>query len=163
MNGAEVTGIVIMCLRKIQNYSPNFAIVEIQRCGFSLAVLSTLLNACNRHLREGVFTHEMLEFYERFNNEVTIPAVIPSWLWEGQRRGQTSKAAVRLLSLDRANADLWRPDYRAGRRRRCEHRDGKRGAALARVQAQPAGPAERRVATGGASARLFCGRNRALS
>lgn len=31
MNGAEVTGIVIMCLRKLQNYSSSFAMVELQR------------------------------------------------------------------------------------------------------------------------------------
>ncbi|KAK9761989.1 protein-tyrosine-phosphatase [Basidiobolus ranarum] len=67
VDGTVVTGVVIMCLRKLQLYSVPSALTEFAR-----------------YLRDGVVASEESEFIERFTSEINIPKEIPDWLWGGQ-------------------------------------------------------------------------------
>ncbi|KAI8388070.1 tyrosine phosphatase family-domain-containing protein [Radiomyces spectabilis] len=68
LDGADVTGLVIACLRKLQMWSTSSAMVEFAR-----------------NLHTNVVAPEEFEFVENFKNfEVTIPITIPNWLWGGQ-------------------------------------------------------------------------------
>ncbi|CAG8520917.1 17324_t:CDS:2 [Acaulospora morrowiae] len=66
LDGANVTGLVIACLRKLQMWSIPSAMGEFLR-----------------HLRGGVISSEESEFVEKFSAEIEIPRVIPPWLWGG--------------------------------------------------------------------------------
>nr|CAG8660909.1 8929_t:CDS:2 [Entrophospora candida] len=66
LNGANVTGLVIACLRKLQMWSVSSAMGEFLR-----------------YLRGGVISGEESEFIEKFSAEIEIPRTIPSWLWGG--------------------------------------------------------------------------------
>ncbi|KAI9321883.1 tyrosine phosphatase family-domain-containing protein [Dichotomocladium elegans] len=67
LDGANVTGLVVACLRKLQMWSISSAM-----CDFS------------RFMHGTVISQEEFEFVENFKNfEVTIPSTIPSWLWGG--------------------------------------------------------------------------------
>ena len=67
-NGAHITGLIIALLRRLQNFSADYYFEEYTR-----------------------FTklHEMEEderqFISRFFTEITLPIIIPSWLWGGER------------------------------------------------------------------------------
>ncbi|KAG1176571.1 hypothetical protein G6F70_005133 [Rhizopus microsporus] len=68
LDGANVTGLVIACLRKLQMWSNSSA-----------------MNEYARHLHTNVISSEEFEFVENFKNfEVTIPITLPQWLWGGQ-------------------------------------------------------------------------------
>ncbi|KAG2211914.1 tyrosine phosphatase family-domain-containing protein [Mucor mucedo] len=68
LDGADVTGLVIACLRKLQMWSNSSAMSEFARS-----------------LNSSVVTSEEFEFIENFKNfDVTIPMTLPSWLWTGQ-------------------------------------------------------------------------------
>ncbi|CAO3612183.1 unnamed protein product [Cunninghamella echinulata] len=68
LDGADVTGLVIACLRKLQMWSLSSTIVEF-----------------SRNLHTSVVSSEEFEFVENFKNfEVTIPLTIPKWLWGGK-------------------------------------------------------------------------------
>ncbi|GBB98152.1 hypothetical protein RclHR1_03150015 [Rhizophagus clarus] len=66
LDGANVTGLVIACLRKLQMWSISSAMGEFLR-----------------YLRGGVISSEESEFVEKFLAEIEIPSTIPSWLWGG--------------------------------------------------------------------------------
>ncbi|KAI9469050.1 MAG: tyrosine phosphatase family-domain-containing protein [Benjaminiella poitrasii] len=68
LDGANVTGLVIACLRKLQMWSNSSAMVEFAR-----------------NLDTNVISSEEFEFIENFKNfETIIPMAIPQWLWGGQ-------------------------------------------------------------------------------
>ncbi|KAI8089983.1 tyrosine phosphatase family-domain-containing protein [Halteromyces radiatus] len=68
LDGADVTGLVIACLRKLQMWSLSSALLEF-----------------SRNLHTSVISSEESEFVEHFKNfEVTIPVSIRSWLWGGK-------------------------------------------------------------------------------
>ncbi|KAL9550925.1 hypothetical protein MBANPS3_004499 [Mucor bainieri] len=68
LDGADVTGLVIACLRKLQMWS-----------------ISSALGEFVRNLHTSVISSEEFEFVENFKNfEVTIPMTLPLWLWGGQ-------------------------------------------------------------------------------
>ncbi|OBZ86857.1 putative tyrosine-protein phosphatase OCA6 [Choanephora cucurbitarum] len=68
LDGADVTGLVIACLRKLQMWSHSSA-----------------MNEFARNLHTNVISSEEFEFIENFKQfEVTIPMTLPSWLWGGQ-------------------------------------------------------------------------------
>ncbi|KAL7310842.1 protein-tyrosine-phosphatase [Mucor circinelloides] len=68
LDGADVTGLVIACLRKLQMWS-----------------ISSALGEFVRNLHTSVISSEEFEFVENFKNfEVTIPMSLPLWLWGGQ-------------------------------------------------------------------------------
>ncbi|KAG2173603.1 hypothetical protein INT43_005021 [Umbelopsis isabellina] len=67
LDGSDVTGLVIACLRKLQMWSTSSAMGEYLR-----------------FLRSNVISPEVFEFVEKFFNlDVTIPMAIPPWLWGG--------------------------------------------------------------------------------
>jgi len=70
LDGANVTGLVVMCLRKLQNYTLPFIFSEFFR-----------------FVREGVFVPAEKEFVRNFGDNLTvnIPPNIPRWLWQGRR------------------------------------------------------------------------------
>ncbi|KAI8986446.1 tyrosine phosphatase family-domain-containing protein [Pilobolus umbonatus] len=68
LDGADVTGLVIACLRKIQMWSASSAMIEF-----------------SRHLHTNVVSGDEFEFIENFKNfEIKIPMTIPPWLWGGK-------------------------------------------------------------------------------
>ncbi|CAG8628699.1 8072_t:CDS:2 [Paraglomus brasilianum] len=67
LDGANVTGLVIACLRKLQMWSVPSAMGEFLR-----------------FLRGGVISSEENEFVEKFSAEIEIPCTIPTWLWGGR-------------------------------------------------------------------------------
>ncbi|KAF7728383.1 hypothetical protein EC973_006191 [Apophysomyces ossiformis] len=68
LDGADVTGLVVACLRKLQMWSTSSAMSEF-----------------SRHLHTNVIASEEFEFIENFKNfEIIIPSVLPKWLWGGQ-------------------------------------------------------------------------------
>ncbi|CAG8465235.1 3974_t:CDS:2 [Diversispora eburnea] len=67
VDGANVTGLVVACLRKLQMWS-----------------IPSVMGEFLRYLRGGVISFEESEFIEKFSAEIEIPYTIPSWLWEGK-------------------------------------------------------------------------------
>jgi tyrosine-protein phosphatase OCA6 len=68
LDGTNVTGLFVCCLRKLQNWESASSFAEF--CRFS-------------HDRK-MHPAEM-EFIERFNNAVALPDTLPNWLWQGRR------------------------------------------------------------------------------
>lgn len=67
-DGAHNTGLVIMCLRRLQNWA-----------------LPTIYNEFRRYTKSNFITYDEKRFVESFRATVTIPMHIPSWLWCGTR------------------------------------------------------------------------------
>ncbi|OAD69530.1 hypothetical protein PHYBLDRAFT_135671, partial [Phycomyces blakesleeanus NRRL 1555(-)] len=68
LDGADVTGLVVACLRKLQMWNLSSAM-----CEFS------------RHLHTNVIASEEFEFVDNFKNfEITVPLTLPRWLWNGE-------------------------------------------------------------------------------
>lgn len=83
LDGADVTGLVIACLRKLQMWS-----------------ISSALGEFVRNLHTSVISSEEFEFVENFKNfEVTIPMTLPLWLWGGQVNFR-KHTSLRLKFLD---------------------------------------------------------------
>eukprot|EP00842_Homolaphlyctis_polyrhiza_P004025 jgi/Hompol1/4623/HPOL_003793-RA len=68
LDGSLVTSIVIMCLRKLQCWSPQSYIAE-----------------CTRYIKEDMVSTEEAEFVEKFTGdfEISAGARLPKWLWNG--------------------------------------------------------------------------------
>ncbi|KAJ1540280.1 hypothetical protein HK096_011056, partial [Nowakowskiella sp. JEL0078] len=66
LDGVIVTGVAIMCLRKLQAWNIPAAMTEYMR-----------------FVREGVLGSEETEFVEKFQADIEIPVKIPKWLWGG--------------------------------------------------------------------------------
>jgi len=68
LDGAHTTGLLIMCLRKLQNWG-----------------LTVILSEFTRFTRDSQIHTTESEFLENFKREVFIPVNIPKWLWQGER------------------------------------------------------------------------------
>lgn len=68
IDGAHTTGTIIMCLRKLQNWS-----------------LSVIFNEFVRFTRDNNINSTESDFVETFKREIMVPVSIPKWLWEGDR------------------------------------------------------------------------------
>ncbi|CAO3689410.1 unnamed protein product [Umbelopsis vinacea] len=67
LDGSDVSGLVVACLRKLQMWSTTSAMGEYLR-----------------YLRSNVISPEVFEFVEKFFNlDITIPTSLPHWLWGG--------------------------------------------------------------------------------
>ncbi|KND01707.1 uncharacterized protein SPPG_03501 [Spizellomyces punctatus DAOM BR117] len=66
LDGAGVTGAVIMCLRKLQCWT-----------------MASILVESTRYHKEGVIGSEEAEFVEKFNADIEVPPRLPKWLWGG--------------------------------------------------------------------------------
>ncbi|EFJ19680.1 hypothetical protein SELMODRAFT_444121 [Selaginella moellendorffii] len=68
LDGAHVTGLVVMCLRKLQCWNLSTSTAEF--CRFQ---------------RTGEISREESQFVESFQGSILIPPRIPQWLWQGVR------------------------------------------------------------------------------
>ncbi|KAI8328745.1 tyrosine phosphatase family-domain-containing protein [Chlamydoabsidia padenii] len=92
LDGADVTGLVIACLRKLQMWTLSSALLEF-----------------SRNLHTSVITSEESEFVENFKNfQVTIPMTIRPWLWGGEVNFR-KHATLRLVFL---NSDMMTDEER---------------------------------------------------
>ncbi|TPX51827.1 hypothetical protein SeMB42_g00502 [Synchytrium endobioticum] len=66
LDGVIVTGVVIMCLRKLQCWSIPSATIEY-----------------TRFIREGVIGSDEAEFVDKFQYDFEIGRSLPKWLWNG--------------------------------------------------------------------------------
>ena len=73
VDGAHTTGTIIMCLRKLQNWS-----------------LSVIFNEFIRFTRDNSINSTESDFVETFKREIMVPVSIPKWLWEGDRHSSVS-------------------------------------------------------------------------
>ncbi|KAA8498565.1 putative tyrosine-protein phosphatase [Porphyridium purpureum] len=69
-DGGNNTGLIVMCLRRLQNWS-----------------LSVIFDEFCRFIKTGEISREECQFVESFRAEIEIPRVIPAWLWQGMRIG----------------------------------------------------------------------------
>lgn len=67
-DGAHNTGIVVMCLRRLQNWS-----------------LPNIFREFTRYTKSNFISYEEKQFVESFHATVTVPMHIPRWLWDGVR------------------------------------------------------------------------------
>eukprot|EP01112_Ceratiomyxa_fruticulosa_P015405 TRINITY_DN4523_c0_g1_i2.p1 TRINITY_DN4523_c0_g1~~TRINITY_DN4523_c0_g1_i2.p1 ORF type:complete len:279 (+),score=58.81 TRINITY_DN4523_c0_g1_i2:233-1069(+) len=81
LDGANVTGIVIMCLRKLQNWN-----------------LSAIYSEFSRFTRESYISSAESEFVETFKAEISIPSVIPKWLWQGETVAKHPTLKLKVIS-----------------------------------------------------------------
>ncbi|PRP77163.1 hypothetical protein PROFUN_15044 [Planoprotostelium fungivorum] len=80
LDGAHTTGVVIMCLRRIQNWN-----------------LSVIFSEFTRYTRDAHIGSEESNYVESFKKEVIIPMSIPLWLWQGQRVTNHMTMNIKLL------------------------------------------------------------------
>ncbi|PXF48107.1 hypothetical protein BWQ96_02059 [Gracilariopsis chorda] len=67
-DGGHNTGLVVMCLRRLQNWN-----------------LSSIFEEFMRYTKNNLISFAEKQFVECFNTAVTIPPCIPTWLWDGVR------------------------------------------------------------------------------
>jgi len=67
LDGSVITGVIFMCLRKLQLWDNNIIHIEYRR-----------------YTRDDDISSEAIEFLEKYNGEIVIPEKIPHWLWNGQ-------------------------------------------------------------------------------
>ncbi|KAJ5076884.1 tyrosine-protein phosphatase oca6-related [Anaeramoeba ignava] len=67
LNGINNTGLIIMCLRKLQNWSSSSIFFEFRR-----------------YSKRGGESTDEKQFVEEFRSKIQIPNSIPSWLWTGK-------------------------------------------------------------------------------
>jgi len=81
LDGADITGLVIMCLRKLQNYN-----------------LSVIFTEFSRFTRAGSLSSAESEFVETFKAEIEIGLQIPPWLWQGVRCSKHPTLKLKLIN-----------------------------------------------------------------
>lgn len=81
LDGSNITGIVTMCLRKLQNWN-----------------LSTIFTEFSRFTRGNYISAVESEFVETFRAEIEIGSQIPGWLWQGERCTKHPTLKLKLLS-----------------------------------------------------------------
>jgi len=81
LDGSNITGIVTMCLRKLQNWN-----------------LSTIFTEFSRFTRANYISSVESEFVETFKAEIEIGSRIPAWLWQGERCTKHPTLKLKLLS-----------------------------------------------------------------
>jgi len=67
LDGSVITGVIFMCLRKLQLWDSSIIHIEYRR-----------------YTRDDDISSEAIEFLEKYNGEIIIPEKIPHWLWNGQ-------------------------------------------------------------------------------
>lgn len=82
-DGAHNTGIVVMCLRRLQNWT-----------------LSAILDEFIRYTKTNDISFKEKQFVESFHSTVTVPLIIPTWLWDGVRRNRHPSIRLILIEQD---------------------------------------------------------------
>ena len=93
LDGTNVVGLVIMCLRKLQNWIPSSIASEFSRHICSVLFLDSdvicvtriVLYELSRFTLDNRVDKEETKFLKEFNSEIEIPQQIPPWLWSGRR------------------------------------------------------------------------------
>ncbi|ORX82144.1 hypothetical protein BCR32DRAFT_219676 [Anaeromyces robustus] len=67
LDGSVITGVIFMCLRKLQLWDSSIIHIEYRR-----------------YTRDDDISSEAIEFLEKYNGEILLPEKIPHWLWNGQ-------------------------------------------------------------------------------
>lgn len=67
-DGGHNTGLVVMCLRRLQNWS-----------------LPSIHEEFRRYTKSNEISYKEKQFVESFHATVSVPIRIPAWLWEGVR------------------------------------------------------------------------------
>ncbi|CAM6098502.1 unnamed protein product [Calypogeia fissa] len=80
LDGTHVTGLVVMCFRKLQSWNLSTSAGEF--CSFQ---------------KSGEISREESQFVEAFRGDIEIPYVIPNWLWQGIRTIKHPTFRLRLL------------------------------------------------------------------
>lgn len=80
LDGTHVTGVVVMCFRKLQSWNLSTSTAEF--CQFE---------------KDGEISREESQFVESFRGEIEVPPVIPKWLWQGIRTVKHPSFRLRLL------------------------------------------------------------------
>jgi tyrosine-protein phosphatase OCA6 len=68
LDGSHVTGLVVMCLRKLQFWKNSCTIAEF----------------C-RYMQDSSIEKEETSFFKEFAEEIVVGTKIPKWLWQGDR------------------------------------------------------------------------------
>ncbi|KAN0012239.1 hypothetical protein ACTFIU_007537 [Dictyostelium citrinum] len=89
LDGANVTGTIFMCLRKLQNWN-----------------LSSIFQEFTRFTRGGTIASSEAEFVETFKAEIDVCPNIPPWLWQGIRMIKHPTLKLRLVGGDQQPALL---------------------------------------------------------
>lgn len=76
LDGRRLTGLLVLLLRRLQCWSPQFSFTEFWRYQDSRGVTISDLERSSRDIEK---------FLLDFNEEIVIPETIPSWLWGGDR------------------------------------------------------------------------------
>eukprot|EP00164_Ancoracysta_twista_P012775 GFYU01020151.1.p1 GENE.GFYU01020151.1~~GFYU01020151.1.p1 ORF type:complete len:289 (-),score=34.44 GFYU01020151.1:43-909(-) len=85
LDGANITGLVIMCLRKLQNW--NVPVIVSELC---------------RYLRDSEVSGEEQQFLYDLRGELELPLETPRWLWGGEQ--PTKHQAFRIKLSEEARA-----------------------------------------------------------
>lgn len=84
-DGGHNSGLVVMCLRRLQNWS-----------------LSSIHAEFKRYTKSNEITYVEKQFVECFHATVTIPVRIPKWLWDGVRHSKHPSFSLQLEKHDMA-------------------------------------------------------------
>lgn len=96
-DGSHNTGLVVMCLRRLQNWS-----------------LPTIYDEFIRYTKANQITFSEKQFVESFHATITIPTTIPPWLWEGVRHAK--HPSIQLALEDEQDGDSSATSSDDGRR-----------------------------------------------
>ncbi|KAG0553783.1 hypothetical protein M758_12G039700 [Ceratodon purpureus] len=80
LDGTHVTGVVVMCFRKLQSWNLSTSTAEF--CQFE---------------KDGEISREESQFVESFRGEIEVPVAIPKWLWQGIRTVKHPSFRLRLV------------------------------------------------------------------
>eukprot|EP00002_Diphylleia_rotans_P039895 TRINITY_DN9375_c0_g1_i1.p1 TRINITY_DN9375_c0_g1~~TRINITY_DN9375_c0_g1_i1.p1 ORF type:complete len:209 (+),score=35.28 TRINITY_DN9375_c0_g1_i1:56-682(+) len=101
LDGLNVTGLFIMCFRKLQNWATT-----------------SIYNEFSRFSTDDQVSSDEAEFVEQFRHEIFIPETIPTFLWGGNRLSKHPTVKIRNISISSPEAK----SAKVGK----EQKDGKR-------------------------------------
>lgn len=97
-DGGHNTGLVVMCLRRLQNWS-----------------LPLIYQEFKRYTKSNEISYVERQFVESFRETVTIPVCIPRWLWDGVRHRRHPSILLRLERDPGTPTSLQSPNPSVGR------------------------------------------------
>ncbi|TDH65102.1 uncharacterized protein CCR75_006828 [Bremia lactucae] len=89
LDGANVTGTIVMILRKLQNWTK----------------LATVSEFCSRFTRDHGIEKDESEYLATFSEEISVTWDAPKWLWNGLRITKHPTLIVRQLDLELTTAN----------------------------------------------------------
>mmetsp|Transcript_793 Transcript_793/g.1519 ORF Transcript_793/g.1519 Transcript_793/m.1519 type:complete len:358 (+) Transcript_793:2-1075(+) len=101
LDGTNTTGVVIACLRKLQNYHNSFILAEYSRF---VRTPSKLEIKFIEHFKNPVYIVDCHEA-RNGNGKSKHSELLPSWLWGGRRIENNEHPSIRLLSHPDTSAE----------------------------------------------------------